>query len=61
MSAANPNNDGILLLVLDMEVWEFVFVSDAPSAKLLYLAKVVSVDDNTITAKMHGALLTGAI
>jgi hypothetical protein len=43
------DDDGILPLVLDVEVGELAFVRDAPSARVLYLAKVISVDDNTIS------------
>ena len=55
LPSASADDDGILPLVLDVEVGEFAFVRDAPSAKVLYLAKVISVDDNTITINAWGS------
>ena len=49
MPSASADDDGILPLILDVEVGEFAFVRDAPSANVLCLAKVISIDDNTIT------------
>ena len=55
LPTANSDDDGILPLVLDVEVEEFAFVRDAPSTNILYLAKVISVDDNTIAVNAWGS------
>ena len=50
----SDDDDSILPLALDVEVGEFAFVRDAPSANVLYLAKVIDVDDNTLTIHAWG-------
>jgi len=55
LPTASADDDSILPLVLDVEVGEFAFVRDAPSATILYLAKVMDVNDNTITINAWGS------
>ena len=38
----------MLQLVNDVEIDEFVLVRDSPSATVVYLARVMNVDDSTV-------------
>jgi len=55
LPAANDDENLILPFVSDVEVGEFILVIDSPTALVVYLARVTSVDDTTIGLSAWGS------